>query len=201
MSRQQSYHAEAPWPGYEVERPMARPTVEGHVVVPFCQAMIIGGTVGLLATWGLVELEVVRHWWPAGGLLMLAAFGLAFLVKVSSAEATLWTVERVIGADLDRDGTVGKPEDHDHIILAGPGPTTLTPAERKRGQFVTFVRAIGATGDTSRERFEGSLGRQRYEEFRNALIGSGLAQWVDPDNHRQGWELARDPAAIIQGVM
>ena len=49
------------------------------------------------------------------------------------------------------------------------------PAQQKRAQFVTFNLAIRATGDTSRERFEGRLGRHRYEEYRDALIRARLA--------------------------
>ena len=185
----------------EIERPTARPTLEGMVLVPFFQALIIGVVAGLLITWALVDwLEALAGWWPAGGVAVLACFGLSFVAKVASAEATLWTVERIIGQDLTGDKVIGKPEAH-LVTITGPGASMLTPEERKRAQFITFIRAIAATGDTSRERFEASLGRGQYEEFRDALIHVGWARWIDPENHRLGWELIEDPEVIIEGVM
>lgn len=188
-------------PGYEVERPTARPTLESQVLVPLLQAMIIGLVGGLLSTWLLADLlEVVDGWWPSAGLLVLATFGLTFVAKVGAAEATLWVTERTLGVDLDRDGVVGKPEAH-IVTVAGPGCSTLTPEERKRAKFVTFVRAVGVTGDGGYTRWERRLGRDRYLEFRDALLKTGLATWRDPDNHRLGWELTRPAEEIIRAVL
>jgi len=183
--------------GYEVERPRGSPTVEGMVLVPLLQSAITAVPLALLVTWGLIELDVTRRWWPILGVLAAGSFLLTFLIRCADAQSTLWTVERFIGQDLDGDDVVGDP-DHP-IILANPARTT-TPAERKRAEFVAFVRAL-ATGDTSRGRFEDGLGRARYEEFRDALLQVGAAQWVDADNHRQGWELVADPADIVRAVM
>lgn len=200
-NRFRSVAGEAPagsW--YEVERPTGPPTVEGMVLVPLLQSLILGTVIGVLASWVLVEVLEVAKWWPATGVLSLACFGIAFVFKCSGAEATLWMVERTIGMDLDRDGAVGRPEAH-IVTVAGPGASRRTPEEQKRVELVTFVRAVGATGDSARERFEPTIGRARYEEFRDALLRAGLARWIDPGNHRLGWDLAKDPEEIVRGIM
>lgn len=190
-------------PGYEVERPTARPTLEAQVLVPLFQAAVIGLVAGLLTTWLLVDvLDAVRSWWPAAGLLMLATFGLSFVAKVGAAEATLWSVERWLNADLSGDGVVGRPEPEAHIVtVIGPGASTLSPEERKRAKFITFIQGVEATGDGGYDRWEPVLGRDRYLEFRDALLRCGLATWRDPDNHRLGWDLTRSAEQIVKGVM
>jgi len=187
---------------YEIERPTARPTLEGMVLVPLFQALIIGVTAGVLVTWLLVDvLEAVESWWPTWWVATLFCFGLAFVAKAANAEATLWTVERFIGTDLTGDRVVGKPPEAHLVTITGPGASRLTPEERKRAQFIQFVRAVEATGDGGYERWERVLGRERYLEFRDALLRAGLAQWRDPDNHRLGWRLTRSADEIIQAVM
>ena len=191
--------AEGPPGTVEIERPTARPTLEGMVLVPFFQAIIIGVTVGLLITWALVDwLKALDGWWPAGGLLVLACFGLAFVGKVANAEATLWTVERIIGADITGDQVVGKPSAHDHIIIAGPGASTMTPEERLRAEFTQFIQ--GCAVDTSMRRWERIIGREKYQQWRNGLIRLGWAEWIKDDEPKQGWKLTRPPNEIIEAV-
>ena len=188
-------------PGYEVERPVGKVTVAGQFIVPLLQATVIGITAGLLSTWCLADLlEVVDGWWPAAGVLILAAFGLAFASRMSASESTLWTVERVIGRDITGDDVIGDPQAH-IVTITGPGASTSTPEERKRAKFVGFVRAVEASGDGGYERWEPVLGRDRYLEFRDALLRCGLATWRDPDNHRLGWELTRSAEQIVKAVM
>jgi len=186
----------------EIERPTARPTLEGMVLVPFFQALIIGVVAGLLLTWLLVDvLSWVDGWWPTWWVAVLTCFGLAFMVKVGACEATLWQVERIIGADITGDQVIGKPPEAHLVTLTGPGASTLTPEERKRAEFVSFVRGVEATGDGGYERWEPVLGRDTYTEFRDALLRCGLAEWGDVDNHRLGWRLTCPAEAIVQAVM
>ena len=197
---QSTTQAAPSWPGYEVERPTGRPTFESMVLVPLCQALIIGLAGGPLTTWGLVEVLDVGGWWPAVGILTLAWFGLAFVTRASAAEATLWSVERFIGADLDGDGTVGDPEPQAHLVTVGPARLQTTPEERLRREFVLFVQGCEASGDTSMRRWESRLGRERYQEWRDALIKAGLASWVRPGEPRQGWRLSQPAEEIVAAV-
>lgn len=187
---------------YVIEKPQRSPDVSSDVIVPFLQAMITAlvlGTGLVTLLWGIWALP----YWPTWPVATAGILVFAWIWRLAAVSETLWVSENILGLDLDRDGTVGRPVDHDHIIVAGAG-SQLSDSERqqaqKRAQFVQFVRAL-STGDTSRERFEGTLGRQRYEEFRDALIGGKLARWVDPGNHRRGWTLVADPEGIIRGIM
>jgi len=171
------------------------------VLVPFLQAFVIGVCAGLILTWLLVDVaKTAGSWWPSLGLAVVACFGLAFVSRVSSVEGTLWTVERVIGRDITGDKIVGPPPHDDHIIIAGPNSSTLTKKERKRAQFIEFLRGCEATGDTGHQRWAPKLGRSRYEEFRDALIAGGVAEWRNPDNHRVGWSLTYPADEIIRRV-
>ena len=49
-------------------------------------------------------------------------------------------------------------------------------------------------------RWEPVLGRERYVEFRDALIHGGLAEWIDPEKPQQGWRLTRPAEEIIETV-
>lgn len=172
----------------ETERPIAQPSVSANVLVPFLQAIILSVSSSVPATWLLIEAEVVKGWWPAWAVVAGLFFGIAFMRRSNAAEETLWVVERVLGVDLDGDKQVGEP-----IIIQG-----TSPIQRKRADFMTFLRAIQATGDTSRERFESSLGRARYEEFRDVLLRAGLAEWRSDDNHRLGWDWIGNAEEVIR---
>jgi hypothetical protein len=90
--------AGASWERREPARPAE---LAGDVAVPLAQAVItgvIGGLVGgLLSGWapGLV----------AGSL----TFGASWLILLVDHRRGLWLVERLIGADIDQDGSVGEP--------------------------------------------------------------------------------------------
>ncbi len=183
--------------GYEVERPIGQPTITSNVLVPFLQALITGLAGGLLVTWGAVMAELVDGWWPLWPGPVGFLFSLTFLVKTGAAESTLWTVERFVGADLDGDEKVGKPEAH-LVTIRGPEPKITTPEGKLRGEFVKFVR--GCEHDTAMARWEPILGREQYREWRDGLIKLGWAEWVNRDR-RQGWRLVRPVDEIIRAVM
>ena len=197
---QSTTQAAPSWPGYEVERPLAQPAVAACVTVPFLQALITAVPLAVLATWGMIELDLVQAWWPVLGIMVAGAFLVTFLIRVSDAQSTLWSVERYLSADLDGDGTVGDPEPQAHIVTVGPARLQTTPEERLRREFVLFVQGCEATEDTSMRRWESRLGRERYQEWRDALITAGLAEWVRPGEPRQGWRLSQPAEEIVAAV-
>ena len=185
------------WPGYEVQKPTRHPTIASDVAVPFLQAVITAlvlGTAAATILWGFWAVPFFPTWQIASA----CAFVVSWLWRLGAATETLWAIERVLGTDITGDQVIGKPGEHDHIIIAGGGATTLTPIERKRAQFVEFLH--GCEVDTSMRRWEPILGRERYAEFRDALLHGGLAEWIDPDELRQGWRLTRPAEEIIETV-
>jgi len=185
------------WPGYEVQKPIRQPSVASDVIVPFLQAVITAlvlGTGAATILWGFWNVRFGQAWYIASA----CGFVVSWLWRLGAVSETLWVIERALGTDITGDQVIGKPEEHDHIIIAGGGATTLTPIERKRAQFVEFVH--GCEVDTSMRRWEPILGRERYAEFRDALLHGGLAEWIDPDELRQGWRLTRPAEEIIEAV-
>jgi len=192
------YQGQGPISGaFEVETPVARPTMLSDVAVPLCQGLVMGLTGGLLGTWGLLHAGLVGYWWPTWWVLSLSVFGLAFVVKIGSAESTLWQVERVLGADLDADGEVGQPEAH-LVTLRQPSIPTPSPETELKGELVAFVR--GCESDTSLRRWEPVLGRARYSVWRDSLIRLGWARWLGEDR-RQGWELVRPASEVVEALL
>jgi len=187
--------------GYEVQRPVRPPTWESDVAVPLGQSVVTGFVLGSAATvvaWYVWDLPV----WPAWGVVVAVAVGGAWLWRMGAAGATLYVVERVLGADLDGDGEIGAPEAHIVTLRANGAGAPEDPEVRLRGEFVTFVRGCAAAGDTSLRRWEeAGMGRQRYEEFRDRLMGGGFARWKDPENRRQGWEITAPADVIIEHIM
>lgn len=198
MSYQRS-GPDKPWPGYEVERPMRQPSVASDVMVPFLQSIITGLIVGTGITTLLWHLADAPFW---GTWVIIASTSAvaAWLWRLGTVSETLWTVERIIGRDITGDDVVGKPEAH-IVTVRGPGVSTLTPEERKRVEFIQFIRGIDATGDSTYRRWQHLLGRTKYEEFRDALLKTGLAEWIDESNHQRGWRLTMPGEAIITGIM
>jgi len=185
------------WPGYEVQKPIRQPSVASDVAVPFLQAVITAlvlGTGAATILWGFWNVRFGQAWYIASA----CGFVVSWLWRLGAVSETLWVIERALGTDITGDQVIGKPENHDHIIVAGGGATTLTPIERKRAQFVEFLH--GCEADTSMRRWEPVLGRERYVEFRDALIHGGLAEWIDPEKPQQGWKLTRPAEEIIEAV-
>lgn len=185
----------APPPGlYETRRPRARPTVESQVMVPLLQSIILALAGGVGLTWAANALGLIRGWWPLLPGLVLGVFLVAFLSRMFASEATLWSIETLLGGDINRDGFVGRPEEPHFVVVQGPGPEP--PESRLKRELLEFVRSCYAFDDTSYARWEPLIGRNKYVQFRDTLIRSGLAAWRDPGNRKLGWTLTASPEDI-----
>ena len=85
----------------------------------------------------------------------------------------------------------------DRVIMVNPKPPGDQDQGADRGDFETFVR--GCAVDTSLRRWEGDLGREGYERYRDVLIRLGWAEWRSKDR-RQGWALVGDPGEILAAM-
>ena len=169
-----------------------RPVTEG-VVIPGLRAIVSGVLVTLVILFGW---QVWRGAWldlPTAGLIC-ALVSLVIWGLSTWGGLLTWRIEDALDRDISGDGVVGNP---DRLILVNARPQ-VDPRERKRLQFEDFVK--GCETDTALRRWEPVIGRERYQEYRDALIGTTWGRWVDPDNVKRGWELAAEPGEIIAAL-
>jgi len=156
--------------------------------------VISGALVTAVLMFGVQVWRYVWLSWPVAGLVW--ALVTVVIWGLSTWRGLFWWLERATGQDIDEDGYIGSP---DRLILVNPPRTQADPRERKRAQFVDFVKGCAA-GDTSLRRWEPALGRDRYQEYRDALIDTTWGRWIDDSNKRRGWELAAEPGEIIAAL-
>lgn len=171
----------------------ARPaSTESDVVVPLLQSLITGVIVGLPAG-TFVALVCQWPWWSAPAIAVGVIIPAVWLHRLGAHTRALWTVERVIGRDLDGDRQVG------------PLPVHLeaTITDRRRGhstvwrtQFpgeARFLRRFAAAVDagtcTFSERDAVVCGYTQFEALRDQFLLNGWADWRNQAEHRQGVEL------------
>ena len=190
----------------ETVTPARIPCLAGDLAVPAGQAVITGTLVGTLLTLALVWLSFPAEWWQLWiGATLLTTTGV-WLLLLGEHRRLMWSVERVLGTDLDRDGAVGKPEQR--VVLVNAEQSRQTEAEREAAmrvsQFARFVAQIPVRGTAARV-WERELGRDRYQEYRDALLRMGWATWnsVKSDgssNERRGWSLAVSPEDVLRRI-
>jgi hypothetical protein len=128
-------------------------------------------------------------------LLLVTIGALAELVR-----AMIVRIESITGVDVNQDGVIGAPPPRFVAInpYAGRAALERDAAERDRTSLEQFIR--GCAVDTSLRRWEPSIGRDCYQEYRDRLIDSGWAEWKRPGNERAGWVLTATPEATIAGL-
>lgn len=195
-------------PGTQVETavPARVASFTADLVVPLGQAVVTGAFVAGLATFAADRLgydgDLVV--WFLGWAL--AVSGLAWVVLLREHRRLLWVLERATGADLDRNGHVGKPAERVVIVNAGSGQREQgrREEEQRRSDFASFVAGLDVRGTALRE-WERDIGREKYQEFRDVLIRCGWARWVSvkrdgTPNEKQGWELTKPVSEILDRV-
>jgi hypothetical protein len=202
LSRSQAYEQGLASPAsYSVSRETpARPaTWESDVLVPVGQSFFLAlilSLAGAALAGGLASANEASPWRWAGLAFVsvfLIVWALSYYVILRDQRATLWTIETRIGRDLDGDGMTGRPDGH--VILVNPPPKE-DPGARLRRQFAEFVH--GCETDTSARRWEPQIGREKYQQWRDALIRMRYATWDNPENPRQGWHLTSPADEIVQ---
>jgi hypothetical protein len=183
----------------------ARPaTFIGDVLVPGAQAAITGSLVGAALTIGVAlftdyEDNLLALWLG----LALGITTLAWVILLLDHRRLLWAVERLTGVDIDQDGSTGKPGAH--LVWVNRQKANQRAEEARREAewliFLGFISRLGVKG-TALATWEKELGRDRYNEFRDALVDYGLAKWRSYNangrpNTSQGWELVGTPEETL----
>jgi hypothetical protein len=185
------------------------PHVESDFVTPVLQSLFSGVTGGIL-TGALAEIAG----WPKPLLIGLAGgagvLGLTWFILLREHRDLLWEIERVTGADIDRDGAVGEP----HSVEADiePRSTRVEITERKPGhtrmRFVdvplsdaeleAVARAVLVQREAFSQRGLGDiLSQDQYRETYQALLDGGLLRYKGK-NAQAGVELTGAGRAFLE---
>lgn len=175
------------------------------VIVPGLQAAISGGLFGLAAA-VLAALAGVPDWWKWGGGVFVSALLLTWL---SYRHGWQWRLERLLGLDLNLDGSIGRPS---LPALPEPEPQRIRVVlEQQGGREVDFIdlparpeqlQAL-ASGITQGRTFAltawaGTFTRPEFEGLRDELIKRGLARWANERSHNQGIVLTPAGRAVMR---
>jgi hypothetical protein len=178
--------------------------LEGDFLVPAAQAGLTGLLLGALLAallWLFVpdlEAHPLAIW--AGATLVIVA--VAWLLLLVDTRKLLWNIERLTGQDLDGDQEIGRPG---HLVFVNrERAKQRAEKDRKEAEwraFLGFVSRLGVKGTTLAV-WESEIGRDRYNEFRDALIDYGFARWRSyksngTPNTTQGWYLLDEPEDIL----
>ena len=138
---------------------------------------------------------------------MLATTTAAWLVLLLATHKTLWRIERVLGADLDRDGAVGKPEKRLLEVELHAGKSTVFVGSDFLGidddQLLAFAAGITngqglAEGIWAKNRQAFPSGINDYRAFRGRIHDAGLIRPVNPDALNLGYEVTPSGRAVFR---
>jgi hypothetical protein len=186
--------------------PSRPPTFIGDVLVPLVQALVTGGFLGGLLVLVLYVFGVEGDLGAVWSIATLALASMAWVILLGQHRKLLWATEELVGADLDGDDQAGEPRER-LVFVNRQRARQQTARERQRDEwetFTRFVRELGHRG-TTMAAWERVIGRERYCEYRDALLDYGFARWRSYNadggpNTSQGWELTATPAEVLASL-
>ncbi len=188
---------------YDATMPAVAASSAGAVLAAdLCRvfAASVGLGAGMLLIVDVVAIAM-REWswtwliWPlVGASLPPLALAVGSLVELVHSMA-----ERIVQIDVDGEGLKGPPARFVAISpYTGRQALARDSAERDREHLAEFIR--GCAVDTSLRRWEASISRETYQDYRDRLIDSGWAEWKQPGNERAGWRLTAPAEETSAGI-
>ena len=192
----------APFTEATKRSPARNASLGADVGVPLAQAIITAIIAALL---GLLLMALFAWPWYAPLVIGLIVLALTWLFLLLDHRSLLWSVETIIGLDIDGDGQTGQPK-------ALPAPTIR--AEVKQGprwQFADlpgphpalrkFAIRLLADRVTFSERGAAACGYSvAWEALRDEFIRQEWAQWRRPNAPKQGVQLTPAGLALLQSI-
>ena len=171
-------------------------TLESDVAVPGAQAAMLGVAVGLGAgvivlllggpVFGLRGADLWSWSGRIAGVVCVGTLAASLVLLVVDQRKLLWWAESVTGADLDRDGSTGKPP---RTTIQVTDPTKrhmrLVDLPLSDDRLTNVAREVLANGAAfSRRGLAGVLSQHEYEQLSKAMLKGGLLVEM-PDRTRE----------------
>lgn len=187
-------------PSYEAytETTSFLPTTESHVKVPFLQAIIAGGFVGLIVgvvvtsacVYGKIRFGTSLMYGSTWALFTFMGISCIYwFARTSDYNGLLRRVETVTGLDINQDGDIGEPE---------PAIVRVEVKEGKTWKFANLPGDNAALQSFARDVVNGirtfseagandnGYGISNFKKLRDLFIDRGWAVWNHPTNKQQG---------------
>ena len=178
--------------------------LQERVTVPSLRAVIVAVPAGLLAGLLIGVFKIEVNVWYAIPITILITFLFVFW---GSSQRGQWLIEKIAGADLNKDGFIGRPEP--------PAPAEsvrieLIQDQGRKGDYIDLPypdklpalaagllagRTFNQTAWTGRV---GIFSRSEFDQVRDTLIERGLACWKNPEARAQGVELTGAGRAVMR---
>jgi len=193
----------------EAERrePARGASLVADFAVPVCQSVFTGVLFG-----GVVRVIVGQTSWRGDGWTLFLSVGLvvallSWLVLLTQTRSLLWGVEKLVRRDLDRDGTVGRPQEvetvevevhtgnHTRVIPAGwlglgDHKLKLLASDLARGRSLSEA-------DLGQDKSLFPRGINQFREVRSRLVQAGLVALVNESAPNLGYELTPSGRAVF----
>ena len=195
---------------YERRRPARNANLESDVAAPGIQAAVSGLIAGI-GRGGIAAALGAAHPWAIGLGVGAGALGVAWFVLLRDQRALLWEVETLTGADLDRNGVVGKPEQSPTVRVEieerkpkGRGSLSFVHLPCTPEQLETLARGAlngKPLSESAWTRKGRPFSRREFSKVRDELVERGLVRWVNPAAHAQGLELTLTGRAVFRRIV
>jgi hypothetical protein len=181
--------------------------VEGYVTVPTLQATITGVLSGAVGACVAILAKSPQPW-IVGLAVGSASWALSWLFLLREHRELLWDVERIIGADLDGDQSIGEPEQEqtppieirpvtrvEWVERPTPTATSLKnleiPIEPNKVSTLAHGMVNGRPFSEAEWAGKGRLlSGPKFRELQDWLLSHGYVSWRNDENHRLGVELS-----------
>lgn len=201
--KRKDFDAQAPSLTQREYAPQRWPSVKSDVSVPLLQATITGLMLSVSLTgllWGVLGLDFTKTF----GVTFSLSVVVAWFWRLEVITETLWNVEEATGLDLDRDGTVGKPQPSVRLEIAQGNRTEFVDIEgledtRHLRQFAI----LGLTNRLNERATKRAFGwpREHWQGVRDRMVDRGLAEWNGQVGSKQGVSLTTQGKETMQQVL
>jgi len=173
------------------------------VLVPAAEAAITGILFASMVV-AVISLRNpdIENRFTLWSILWLAGTTVAWIGLLLHSRRLLENLEARTGLDLDGNGYIGAPPKPRRIILfnkrSAEDLAELSEQQFREG-FRHFVSQLSSCG-TAMDAWEKRIGRETYQEYRDALFAEGYAGWTNGKNDRNGWKLIAGVDEILANI-
>jgi len=180
--------------------PYRKMEMAADVLVPLAQSVITGVVVAT----ALGVITPFLPWaWYIGPIVGAITVGLTWGYRLSVSRDTLWTIEEIVGHDIDGDGHTGRPEERHTIEVWVKDGQRRQPFDIPGdGQAAVYFAQAVSNGDSFTEATAQATGYgvTAFRQLRDLFVQNRWAVWRNPNHPQQGVELTMIGRQILRQI-